>query len=189
MNHNDAETLLNELSIYLNRFALNLTNKEEENISSIELDGEIETKVSVTGVIEEVGAYYFGYSKDKSIRRLILGVSINLQTNRADILLIATRGDTNAHPNLFGNKGEGIGNPVLVARLLHLSISFFSETKVTEIINSPWNQRLRLLYCSMGFKNGEIFALKDPQCIEMAREFISNRYESLKFERKDPPLP
>lgn len=114
------------------------------------------------------------------LRRLLASVSLDTARQSARIEIIATKGgldvlDENA---MFGDSGPEIGNSILVARLLHVGICTLRQQGVHAIVNTPYNERLRQHYITMGFERGEQLSLRDESALRRAFEFIDFVYRS-----------
>jgi len=104
-------------------------------------------------------------------------------------ILVATRGDRVAHIGLLAKRGEGIGNRLLVTRLLHIAIFAFRAAGITELMDIPANGRLTAHYAAMGFENGRQLNLVNAASLTKAFEYVEMVYEQYGLDLNEPPLP
>jgi hypothetical protein len=124
--------------------------------------------------------------------RLNVGVAITAR-NVADVLLVATKGTTPADDSLFGKTGSGIGNSLLVARVLHAAVFALRSTGIIAVRNDPYDGRVRRLYEDMGFQAGEYLRLDDHAALTLTFTYVAQTYQHPaaggRLSLATPPLP
>lgn len=119
------------------------------------------------------GAVWGGFSA-AGVQRLVAALCVEKLAASAEIQLAASKGSTNVTPQnmRFGETGPEIGNSILVARLLDTALAVLLQQGIVTVINTPYNERLRALYTSMGFDNGERLDLRNPRVLERALTYV-----------------
>lgn len=115
-----------------------------------------------------------GYHGD--IMRLLAEVTIDRDTGTAELSLIATKGELSVDTVAWGESGRLIGNSILVAMLLELSICVLRPQGIRALVDRPWNERLRRYYAQMGFAGGTRLDLADEVMLSIAFDFIERAY-------------
>lgn len=131
----------------------------------------------------------------QKIARLALAIRFRARTE-VGIVLFATHGQQSAYDlALLGQSGQGIGNALLVARLLHVAIACARSTGITAFVNNPANQGLALKYERMGFIKGTRLPLDDQAQLARAFTYVETAYRNAKppvspqLDLSLPPLP
>lgn len=124
--------------------------------------------------------------------RLITGFRLT-PAKEADVVIISTKGQREADAALLGVVGPDIGNSILVARLLHVAVFYLRAVGVSAIINDPYDSRVRGLYQTMGFANGERLSLDDLAALTTLFQYVQQHYHHHSLSRpiplSVPPLP
>lgn len=105
----------------------------------------------------------------------------------AHLTLRATKGNVDIADIDWGDTGPDIGNKLLVMRMLHVGICSFRALGFQRLTNDPWDDRLRTLYASFGFQNGEVLDLNDPAALTSALTIISQVYPRFGIDFSAPP--
>lgn len=139
---------------------------------------------------DPIGSLYIGTWQGHP--RLKVGVMVDA-SHIADVLLVATKGSVCADESLFGKSGQGVGNSLLVARLLHVAAFALRSAGVLVIRNAPYDTRVRHLYEDMGFRNGELLVLDDLPSLTQMFDYVAQAYRNPtsagRLSLSDPPLP
>jgi len=124
--------------------------------------------------------------------RLNAGVAIDSK-RVADVLLVATKGMARADDMIFGKTGPGIGNSVLVGRLLHVALFALRSADIVAVRNDPYDARVRRLYEAMGFRAGEYLPLDDVGALSKTFAYVDQTYQHPavvgRLSLTTPPLP
>lgn len=171
----DSNGLFKSLDDGLNRYLTNLTNDPFRDIDRVDM------------LRDPGGSRYFGFFK--STCRLLAGLMVDESKKEAEVLLIATKGSTEAGPNLFSHSGPEIGNKILVARLLHVAVFTMRSSGIAYIRNDPADDRVRGIYIQMGFVNGEILDLSNASSLIRTFEYIERVYSNYGLNLALPPMP
>jgi hypothetical protein len=133
---------------------------------------------------EDNAAWFAG--SGGGVRRLVLVVEIR-SIGTAHLILRATKGNVDIANIEWGDTGPEIGNSLLIMRLLHVGICSFRSLGFQRLTNDPWNDRLRMLYASFGFKAGEALDLNDSAALTAALTIIARTYGRFGIDLSGPP--
>jgi len=149
---------------------------------------------SVAATVEPDALLLEGLSAEGK-RRLLFIAAIDKCSNSAEVAIVATKGPLEASTALFGQSGSDIGNSFLVARILHTAMFLLRAGGIGAIVNAPFDNRVRRLYETMGFTNGEHLDLTDVDSTTKAFTYVARIYRARATEAKQkpnlgiPPLP
>lgn len=154
------------------RYLLRLTGDDYRDLDAIEYE------------TEGNSAWFVG--QGGGVRRMVVSVEIHSFVS-AHLTLRATKGNVDIADIDWGDTGPDIGNKLLVMRMLHVGICSFRALGFQRLTNDPWDDRLRTLYASFGFQNGEVLDLNDPAALTSALTIISQVYPRFGIDFSAPP--
>lgn len=189
-------TIITDLHAGLSRHLVNLTGDPQIDIDRVD-------------TLPQTGdAYYLGTYQGR--RRILAALMLSgssgsasasgarapgtASVTQASVLLIATHGSLEAAPDLMWSDptsppAPGRGNPLHVARLLHVTIFYLHAAGFAVLHNDPVNARVRRHYEAMGFSNGENLDLGTHGQLTRAFRFVAQVYVAHNLSLTLPPLP